>query len=234
MNKPREKLDDKDIPYFRDFPFETLEEAFYFGSMYGIVENSCDYIGALLLMWLKEGKINIIKVEDKVIIDMTKFTWLNEKYDREIYLSLYFAAGDNHLLEVDEFKEIFRHESDLKKKFQKIFNSVEEKYVKAGLIQIGADMRKRVFISDEIKEKVRQLAGLKKFLLDFSILDEKEVIEVHLWENYLVYAQLFGIADKVDNSFYKLYPNYDDMITHSIFVKSLLMTFPLGILVIDP
>ncbi len=39
--------------------------------------------------------------------------------------------------------------------------------------------------------------GLKKFMLDFGKMDDKELPEVALWEKYLVYATMFGIADKV-------------------------------------
>ena len=47
------------------------------------------------------------------------------------------------------------------------------------------------------KEKKQQLYALRNFLNDFSRLNEKEIPEVYLWEQYLVYATLFGIGDKV-------------------------------------
>ena len=40
-----------------------------------------------------------------------------------------------------------------------------------------------------------------------SLMNEKEAIEVNLWDMYLIYAQIFGIADKVAKQFKKLYPN---------------------------
>ena len=39
--------------------------------------------------------------------------------------------------------------------------------------------------------------GLKHFLEDFSLIDEREIPEIELWEQYLVYATGFGIANKV-------------------------------------
>ena len=39
--------------------------------------------------------------------------------------------------------------------------------------------------------------AFKKFLDDFGRFDEKELPEIVLWERYLVYANIFGIADKV-------------------------------------
>lgn len=39
--------------------------------------------------------------------------------------------------------------------------------------------------------------GLKKYMEEFSLLDKREVPELVLWEEFLVYATVFGIADKV-------------------------------------
>ena len=53
--------------------------------------------------------------------------------------------------------------------------------------------------------------GLKKYMEDFSLLDEKEVPAVEIWEQYLVYATAFGIADKVLKQLKTIYPNIDDI-----------------------
>ena len=37
-------------------------------------------------------------------------------------------------------------------------------------------------------------------------MKEKEAIEVHLWQDYLIYAQMFGIAKRVAEQFKKMYP----------------------------
>lgn len=39
--------------------------------------------------------------------------------------------------------------------------------------------------------------GLKKYMEEFSLLDKREVPELIIWEEFLVYATVFGIADKV-------------------------------------
>ena len=41
------------------------------------------------------------------------------------------------------------------------------------------------------------LLGLKKYLQDFTLTGERETAEVHLWQDYLVYGSLFGIANRV-------------------------------------
>ena len=61
----------------------------------------------------------------------------------------------------------------------------------------------------QLREDAIQMKGLKKFLLDFSMMPKKEYFEVHIWEEYLIFAQLLGIADKVEKQFSKLYPNFN-------------------------
>ena len=69
-----------------------------------------------------------------------------------------------------------------------------------------------------------QLYGLKKYLEEFSNMDTKEVMEVKLWDEYLMFAYLFGIADKVAKQLKDMYPevvmemqnqniDYDTLIT---------------------
>lgn len=49
-------------------------------------------------------------------------------------------------------------------------------------------------------EQYHKWKGLKNFLVDFGRLDEKDLPEIKLWERYLVYATMFGLAAKVQNA----------------------------------
>ncbi len=53
--------------------------------------------------------------------------------------------------------------------------------------------------------------GLKKYMEDFSLLNEKEIPALEVWEEYLVYATVFGIADKVIKQLKLVYPQIDEM-----------------------
>lgn len=46
-------------------------------------------------------------------------------------------------------------------------------------------------------EELEKWKGLKHFLKDFGTFDDAELPEVALWDEYLVYATLFGCADEV-------------------------------------
>lgn len=88
-----------------------------------------------------------------------------------------------------------------------------------GLTQKGVDRRE-------------EWKGLKRYMENFSMLDEREVPELVLWEKYLVYATAFGIAEKVLKQLKVKYPEltedayyYDKMrvmyvMSHTDFSKS--------------
>lgn len=64
-----------------------------------------------------------------------------------------------------------------------------------------------IFTQEAVNESARW-KGLKKYMEDFSLLKEKEVPELVIWEHFLVYATAFGIADKVIKQLSIVYPNF--------------------------
>ena len=69
-------------------------------------------------------------------------------------------------------------------------------------------MKKRVLIVDD---DIMTLKILKKYLEDFTLLDERHLSEVNLWKNYMVYATLFGIAEQVIKDMKKINPDFFKM-----------------------
>ena len=55
-------------------------------------------------------------------------------------------------------------------------------------------------------EEQEKWKGLKRYMENFSLLKEREVPELELWEEYLVYATAFGIADKAIEQMKAAYP----------------------------
>ncbi len=54
-------------------------------------------------------------------------------------------------------------------------------------------------------EKI-QWEALKRYLEDYSLLNEKDIPQLAIWEKYLVYATAFGIANKVIDQMKAKYP----------------------------
>lgn len=53
--------------------------------------------------------------------------------------------------------------------------------------------------------------ALAKYMEDFSLLDEREIPDLILWEKYLVFATAFGIADTVIEQLEVKYSNFNDV-----------------------
>ena len=57
-------------------------------------------------------------------------------------------------------------------------------------------------------DETRQVFGLRKYLKDFTLIKDRGVVEVKLWNNYLIFAALYGIADQLIKDFRKVCPEY--------------------------
>ena len=62
--------------------------------------------------------------------------------------------------------------------------------------------------TDEGKAQARNVVGFKNFLNDFTLSSQRETFEAQLWKEYLVYAALFGIADKVASQLKDIDPSF--------------------------
>ena len=58
----------------------------------------------------------------------------------------------------------------------------------------------------KLRQEAIELEGLKKYLKDYTLIKERKALEVHLFEDYLIFAQIMGIAKTVAKQFKDLYP----------------------------
>ncbi len=225
---------DKKLNYWREIPCNNdLSYAYWIGYEYEICKSGTLFkglIGAYFLKWIDNGNISIVYKEEnddqrEYCLDFSKEVTMSNDSEKELYDIIKSAANDNNLLESKEFKEW------CKNNYEKIFKwndniqtIVLEKLCNSGVAKKTVSLKKTIFgkVNDEVYEidvKVRddaiKLSGLRKYLNDFTLIDEREPIEVHLWNEYLIFAELLGIADKVRNKFKELYP--DLSIQNSIF-----------------
>ena len=67
-----------------------------------------------------------------------------------------------------------------------------------------------IFTQKGVDER-EQWKAFKKYMEDFSLLKDKEVPALAIWEKYLVFATAFGISDKVLKQLKVIYPEMMDM-----------------------
>ena len=211
----------KDVPYFREIPLNKDEKAAYWvAGQYNLIKNKTDFLGAILLKWLKNGNVDSITTTSKILKKEERAIKLLNKnnlssLEVELYDMMNAASGDG-VLESHEFTRWCQnHYNKILKWFNLVIDDETMNFVKKGMIT----EEKKTFstnyrVLDILKEDAIKMAGLKKFLKEFSNIKDREAIEVKLWEEYLIYAQIFGIAKEVAKEFKKLYP---DVITDEYF-----------------
>lgn len=167
-------------------------------------------MGAYFLRWVHQGLLTSEKDpahEGRVNLRFTKSTADDlepkDEWEMSFYKATREAAGRNLILEADEFSNW------AKSHYHKVLNWTLETRV-AG--------RK---IWNPLPEEERcKVAQFRNFLNDFTLSKMREVPEAAIWQEYLVYAELFGIAEKVSKNLAKLYPEISRAIPDSTTVLS--------------
>lgn len=226
----------KDVPYYRDIPCNSnLYRAYYIAYNYGIMKKKTDLLGSVILKWLKDGIIKTKKIEtgfikkkmETALVLIDKDAQFEDEKERELYNMLYTASGDG-ILEKKEFEKWCSGKYDrILNWFDNILTSQRDILVEEGLITQEEKVKMKVFKSKcytataKLKQEALELAGLKRYLLEYTLIKDRGAIEVALFENYLIYAQLMGIAKEVSKEFKDLYPeiieqsnynSYDDIL----------------------
>ena len=222
----------KDVDYYRDIPCSNdLHRAYFIAYHYGILKNKTDILGAIILKWIKDSLVRleqreggkIFKKENTIIIlTETDTSLIIDEKERNLFDMLYKASKDG-ILENNEFKDwCSNNYSKILDWFDSILDDEQKKLANEGLLNLQEKRSFKFFkykqyvVEPELKNEALQIAGLKRYLLDYSLIKEREAIEVTLFEYYLIYAQMLGIAKKVAKQFKELYP---DMIEQSCFTS---------------
>ena len=204
--RARKKVN-KDLLWFRDIPMDgNLQQANdvlnaykYFNTDYNNLLSACILklinMGAISIEKRGEGEKSG-KVKDMFVIHELPDTGDQPLLLRKIHTIFKNAAGDDTVLEPRELKNFMRSSHN---------ESITDSFINTLHTKTGISNYK-----DRLDE-VRQVFGLKKFLKEFSLLDERHVGEVSLWKDYMIYATLFGIADQVIKDMKKINPEYFNM-----------------------
>lgn len=192
-------LKEKDIVWYRDIPVEgKLEVADQILADTNLSSSKRNLPMAMILRMIYKGYVDVNRdlegpAKLSFIATPEQVQELGDAYSK-LYLMLKEAAGGNGLLEKSEFSVWMRsHESQAY-----YWTDSVRRYAQAYLQNNGFMEKHNVMAyTQQGNEAAKQVLGLQKFLEDFTLSKEREVFEVKLWKEYLVYAGLFGIADKV-------------------------------------
>ena len=195
----------KDLLWYRDIPLggdlqqtnDMLNAYKYFNTDYNHLLSACILklinLGAITIeQHLNEKGKNVqnfvihdLKDGDKQPVLLKKVHQIFQK-----------AAGSDTILEPKELKSFMRSNYN---------QSITDSFINTLHTKTSLSSYK-----DRLDE-ARQVFGLKKYLKEFSLIDERHVQEVSLWKDYMIYATLFGIADQVIKDMKQINPEYFNM-----------------------
>ena len=208
------------VDYYRDIPCNNdIFKAYYIAYQYNIIKNKTDILGAIILKWLKKGIIKtenrengkIFKKENTVILlGDERDRVLENSRETELFHMMYIASKDG-ILENKEFEKWCRNSySKILGWFDDILEEQRNNLVEEALLTKntnGGIFGAKYTATPELKNEAMKLAGLKRFLLDYTLVPDRQAIEVELFEDYLIFAQMMGIAKQVSKQFKELYPD---------------------------
>ena len=196
--------------WYRDVPLKGSIPAAYYVLTKGDTMSAWDkdysnrLIGAYFLRWVLEGVVEVLpdpENKNRVNLSFKQQTSFKEVLENDLFAMVREASGKNLILEADELEK-------WSKKSFKRFSDVPSRALTLGRkwFEDRHYTEKSDRLNKEGQAQARHLIEFRNFLEDFTLSKERGAIEVTLWQDYLVFAALFGIADKVAKQFEKLYP----------------------------
>ena len=195
----------EDVDWYRDIPMDgDLLMADYVLTRLGEKGSANNLPLAEILRMIYRGNLNVTsELNGAVNISFSEngANGLGGAH-KEFYMMLKEAAGSDSILQDKEFSRwASSHES-------KVYNWSLDSGTE-GSSKFGAKgFKKRDGFSQAGQVAARELMGLRKFLNDFTLINQRETIEAGLWKEYMVYAALFGIADKVAKQLKDIDPKF--------------------------
>lgn len=191
--------------YYRDIPCgKDIFKSYYISDQYNISKKKEDFLGAVFLKWIKEGRMTIQDSKDgkkkNLVLNEIEKEFENTS-EKKLFIMVQKASKDG-ILESNEFEKWANKNYDsFLNWFERVSDVVKEKMVE------DANSSAKFVDSSMIREDALELKGLKNYLNDYTKIADRGAIEVELFEEYLMYAQIFGIAKKVRKEFETLYPD---------------------------
>lgn len=253
----------KKVGYRRSLPLNDCLSASY--SALNLVKDlpgQSTIVGAILLDWIRRSAVLLQNSPQGPCISFLPTPPNLPAEEHALYQIFIDAAGENRLLEPNEFAQWAKKNSRrlqawlLEYDMAGLYSLHQMKVVEtrvahqwgqnyrvaeqsaipipfsknpaqqlsampAGAETMGSQMlkfRTNIYFTKEGRNKLADVYGFRNYLKDFTILEDRFPQEVLLWQRYLVYAQLFGIATTVAESFKKTYPSSFSSTSSSLFI----------------
>ncbi len=189
--------DPNSIGWCREVPFDgDLIASDYTLTRLGEDRKKNALASAEILRMIYKGYLDVRKdASGKVEITFAKDKNGKESIDSaasDLWSMMLEASGDDCVLQDKEFSTWSRKNS------RRLYNWTEKvQSMGSRTLRDKGWMDVRTHYTSSGQAEARNLLGFRKFLDDFTLSGERSTIEVYLWQEYLVFGALLGVADKV-------------------------------------
>lgn len=197
----------KSVDYFKSIPLEgNLQKANDMLNAFNVgkAHNYKRLISATILHLINEGVFSVepmmteagkmakrFVVKEKLPVEKD---WSPLAYKmHEIFNK---ASGENHVLDPKELETYMENDNN-------------RKVVKSFLNALHT-MRTLEYYENH-KDEVCEVFGFKRFLEDFTLMNERHLTEIKLWNDYMVWATLYGNAEQVIKDMKAINPEFFKM-----------------------
>ena len=201
--------------YYREVPNGgEIRVSHFLAQTFDVANEESLLIGALILSMINKGCIEPQTEESvgafgksKKSVNLKLIKKPDTDIEKKLYKVLVKAAGEDGILQEKELeKYAYKHPKSVSNLLENALDDGREIFAENKGFT-GHSGRKISDLTAKGKEELAEVMGLKKYLEDFSLISEREISETIIWQDYMVYATLFGIADKVIKQFEKVYPD---------------------------
>ena len=206
----------KDGNYFRDNPNDgnlVMTHALY--KDFDIWNNKeTNVIGAIIMKLINNGNLEPLQEKsygffgnEKVNTSLKVGKEPKDPLLRELYNIIIKAAGDDGILQENELKNY------AKENYEALIDYIKSLDTKGHNALNQEDCYNRVGgnklsdLNEKGQKELSEIYGLRKFLDEFTLINERSITEGVIWEDLMVYATLFGIAKKVLSELKEVYPD---------------------------
>lgn len=214
----------KQCGYHRDLPLDNnINAAAKLGVQFGVIKEE-QLIGAYLLRMINDGYIRTLTTEEIGAFGKTnKNTDLvlvrepnNNSFAEKLFEILYRGSDENRVITQKAMKRICKRQYSALRSFLNATLSMGKTWLDQNEYSNKFTPTAIGHLSEKGKGYLAEIAGFKKYLEEFSLLDEHEIEAATVWRDYMVWAVLFGIADKVIKELKNMYPdNMDEWDTYN-------------------
>ena len=206
--------------YYREIPYS----GHFINTQYFTNSEVSDWISAFILKWVSEGwlqdqveEVGFIFKRDKLALKIVPGLQQHDNgLEKRLWDMVIKAAGKDQILSEKEFNRyVSRNISSFNSWTDSIKKESEKNMIREGYLEEFTEKVLKFFTRREltITQKGQVLGdnilGLKNYLKDFSLLEERGVSHVILWQELMIWAAYMGIAEEVYEQLKIVNPNID-------------------------